>query len=86
MLELCDKGFKAAIIKMALTHNDKHTSNKRKHTKISAKKIQIRKHQMEFFELKNAITEITVWMSSIAEWEDREDQQAGKKNNKNYPI
>lgn len=41
---------------------------------------------MEFLELKNAITEITVWMSSIAEWEDREDQQAGKKNNKNYPI
>lgn len=42
---------------------------------------------MEFLELKNSINEITLWMSSIAEWEDREkNQQTEKQNNKNYLI
>lgn len=38
MLELFDKDFKAAIIKMALTNKYKHTSNKRKKTKKNLSK------------------------------------------------
>lgn len=34
---------------------------------------------MEFLELKNATTEITVWMSPIAEWEERKSASWKKK-------
>lgn len=70
MLEVFDKGFKAAVIKTASTNNHKYTSNNRKHWE-SEEVEDIKKNQMEFLELKNAITEVTQWMSSIAEWKDR---------------
>ena len=68
MLELSDKDFKPAMIKIfqqAITHKletNEKTENLRKEIE------EIKKTQMEILEQKNSITEISQWIGSTAEW------------------